>query len=147
MSEYISKKKIAAAILLPFLLTLLSLNFESRDNPLASTTLESSRFAKFSRSGICIEHPDADTKAGFPIAFLYEDDRIQEGGSSPNPSGGIYKRGGGPFALLSPAFNGLDGQMSCNRIDGAALAADFVFYVGLTIGFGVIRSRMRHSGK
>jgi hypothetical protein len=125
MSEHISKKKIAAAVLMPFLLTLLSLSFQQRND---------SSIARVNPRGICRYYPDYDLKAGFPLAFLYESDIPGDGGSP--PSG--YPAGGGPFALLSP---------DCNHVEAIPLAIDFIFYVGLTIGFGVIRSRMRRSEK
>jgi hypothetical protein len=125
MSKSISEKKIAAVALLPFLLTLLSLNFAQRND---------GSIARVNSRRICLEAPDYDVKAGFPLAFLYQDDIPGDGGSPPNG----YPAIGGPFALLTG---------NCKRVEAIPLAVDFVFYVGLTICVGVLRSRLRRSEK
>jgi hypothetical protein len=109
-------KRIALLVLLPPLLTLLSLNYRQESQ------LQESRRP---RSSYCVKFPDYDAKAGFPLPIVY--DTTYARGSSPL---GIHKAAaGGPFSLLG----GTGEDVDCTHIDGKAFAYNLVFYAGLTL--------------
>ncbi len=64
MSKPISARKVFGVVLLPFLLTLLSLGFAQGNG---------GSIARVNPRGICLNYPNYDLKSGFPLAFLYQD--------------------------------------------------------------------------
>jgi hypothetical protein len=106
---------VAIITLLPITLTALSLNYRQESNSPPS----------LGRSG-CLELPEYDAKAGFPLPFLY--DTAWYHTSSPV---GIHRAAaGGPFALIY--FDDSD-SFDCNHFNMVAFWLDLAFYTVISV--------------